>query len=285
MNKDGLDRLKRAVTALLTVLVLLLFADPSLAQQVGGCDPLYMQALKGRGYIEGGRESARNKSLIYKEDSVLEYSCIFSYVTNLDQETPIPFAAGALDHIVTTPAFNFLSNSFGHYYLGDRFYIGNTVDQDTPYLPSGDYFCDALARVWEIARCIDVNQYTTADNFFDFSWYEANDPRIYPTDYQKCTYAVKGVDLQSAFRNVQSQWLMDPNLAINTNTYGVDPMQTYAALTSWDPAIPGSNACGTPIPTGLTIYRKNSSYADYICPKPGCTHIPAGTGPGTCSNQ
>lgn len=282
MKRYGLKRYGRFAACLLTAVFLLLFTIPASVRAAdSGCDPQYMQALKGRATIEAQRQSAKNKNFIYKADSVLEYSCIFSFIEHGKSHTSMPVSAGAWDHIITTPAFNFLANSFGHVYLGGHFPAG------APNLPPDTYLCDAMARMWEFGRCINMNQYSGAEGFFDFTWYMATDPRQFPADYAACTPILAkdalnrdNLNLIDAFNGKQAQWLMHPDLAADGNGYAIDPVTTNQNLISWDTATGGNGECGAPIPTGLTIYRKDTSYEDYICAKPGCTYVP-GT-PGQC---
>ena len=50
------------------------------AQPVSPCDPQYMDALEARAWLEAEREISQNKNLIYKPDSVLEYTCFAGFL-------------------------------------------------------------------------------------------------------------------------------------------------------------------------------------------------------------
>lgn len=280
IQRNGTGWLKRGMIALGTfAIVFLLAAGPAVQAADSGCDPQYMQALNGRAQIEAMRQTAKNKNLIYKADSVLEYNCFFSFVEHAKSRTSMPVAAGAWDAVVTTPGFRYLAPNFGHYYLGGRFNPGGAA------LPPDTYVCDAMARMWEYGRCINMNQYGGMDGFFDFSWYVNQDPRQFPVGYAACQPAmsVNPNNMAAAFNGRQADWLMPPDLGQDGTSYPIDPVVTYQNLISWDPAVGGTAECGDPIPTGLTIYRRNTTYPDFICAKPGCTYVPGG-GPagGTC---
>jgi hypothetical protein len=274
MKNNGPTRLYRFAGKLALVLAFVLLAGPAAYSQTAtnGCDPLYMQALRGRGNLEAKREVSQNKNLIFKQDSVLEYSCFFSHITNMATQSRqlttenMPISQQALDVVASTPVFNFLANSYGHVYLGDHYQTGSMS------LPSGAYFCDAQAKMWEFARCINMHQYIDAESFFDFNWYMTNDPRQYPQDYAKCTPIAQATDLKSAFHGLQDTWLQTTSLLPDETQYGTDPVTTYLNLTRWDVG-DDAGECGEPIPTGLQVIRKTTAVPEMICAKPGCTLV------------
>ena len=253
----------RAVFAFAIALFLMLAVTPLPVYAIGGCDPEFMDALNNRALIESKRESAQNKNLIYKPDSVLEYSCIFAQVSSAQALTPITVHAGSWDHIITTPAFNFLAHNFGHTYLGGRYDIG------MPSLPGATYFCDAQARMWEMARCIDFHQYPDAEGFFDFNWFMNDDPRKYPAFYDACKPAVEAINLREAFNGLEAQWTLNPDPATDAEPYKTEAMASNMPRISWD----YDDTCGDPVPTGLTIRRFQWEEDEYICVKPGCTNV------------
>ncbi len=265
MGQTSRKNIARTATVLMTALALWLCTAPGPSQAAGGCDPQFMQSLKGRGYAEAKRESARNKNLLYKPDSVLEYSCFFSFLVHVQNFNSMPISPGAWDYIVSTPAFNYVASNFGHVYLGGHFAVGG------PEVPEGQYFCDAMARMWEFAHCINANQFTDAENFFDFNWYVNNDPRKYPAGYAACVPPNTPIDLREAFNGRQAEWAYTDAAATADGTaYLIDPVRTYLNLTDWTV----NDDCGPPVPTGIRVYRKDRSYPEYFCAKPGCTYVP-----------
>lgn len=273
------------------ILLALLCLVPVAVHADGGCDPLYMKSLRGRAKMEALREVAHNKNLIYKADSVMEYSCLFSHYANMEAHytNDQPAYTTAVNNLVGNPMYNFIGNNFGHTYIGGHY------PKEDFYAPSAPYFCDAMARMWEYARCINMLQYNAgptnanntngpdgkpspvpgSENIYDFKWYESNDPRKYPAEYQSCSPIIQDVDLKSAFRGLQDTWLVDDTAAKEDTAYGTDPVETYFKLTRWD--VDGGDKCGDPIPTGLTIYRgagkTATSSPELVCAKPGCTLI------------
>ena len=280
------------------VLMALLCLAPIAVRADGGCDPAYMKALRGRAKMEALREVAHNKNLLYKPDGVMEYSCVFSHFGNQEAnyaqtQTYKPDAAAnytlAVNNLIANPLFNFIGNNFGHTYMGGHY------PQEDVFTPSGSYFCDAMARMWEYARCINMLQYNAgpsngvatqgpdgstpptsgSENIYDFKWYESNDPRKYPAEYASCSPIIQSVDLKSAFRGLEDTWLVDETKATEDQAYGTDPVETYLKLTRWDVA--GGNDCGNPIPTGLAILRGAGkdvkATPELVCAKPGCTLI------------
>jgi hypothetical protein len=178
---------------------------------------------------------------------------------------PMPISQNALNVMAVSPIFNFLANNFGHVYLGDHYETGSAS------LPSGAYFCDAQAKMWEFARCLNAHQFTGAEGFFDFSWYMSKDPRQYPHDYAQCAPIAQSSDLQSAFDGMQQTWLQPVSLLPDEKQYGTDPVVTYLDRTRWDTGGDNSSKCGDPIPTGREIVRRDKASQEMICAKPGCT--------------
>ncbi len=272
LKTKGPKRLFKAGIVLFTALVLVLCAPPEKAQADGGCDPQYMQSLKGRSNSEAKRLSAQNRNYVYKPDSVLEYSCFFSFVVHAQNNISMPISPGPWDNIVSTPGFEFMAHNFGHSYLNGHFDPGDAE------APEGDYLCDAMGRLWTFARCIQHHQYAPAENSIDFSWYVNNDPRQFPADFPACAPAVKPIDLKDAFNGREAEWDLYRGFGDDI-PYPTDPVQTYLTRTDWTV----SAECGPPIPTGLHIYRKTSDYMEYVCAKPGCTYVPGpAAAAGTC---
>ena len=201
------NRLKNKVFLLLAGLLLTVsVAMPAIAQD-SPCDPQYMDALEARAYMEAQREIAQNKNLIYKPDSVLEYTCFdfflneaaSNFATNRQfSETdrwggyPTGFDVDttdiALTQVVLLPLTDYLNNNFNSTgvdvgeYLNNRAIIpppGQYADLQTSVDGTIAYTCAEMQRVWRSARCENFIPPSEQDydGFFDFEYHTTTDPR------------------------------------------------------------------------------------------------------------
>lgn len=267
------------------IVVLLLCGLPALAQSRTSCDPEYMQALNARGLIEARRETAQARNLIYKPDSVLEYSCFYGALNHFENTSSINIPGQYYDEVIRNALQDLVYINFGHTYLGGR------INRENPGVPLANFgLCDALARVWEFARCINFNSYQGADDFFDFSWYMENDPRIFPEEYARCESSVLALELQTAFNGMHTQFTLSPEPQLNEQPYRTDPigpLRDYPIYPLVGDMASYDISCArvAPIPTGLVIFRPGGNpeeYIEHICAVPGCTYVPQSRDSGTC---
>lgn len=271
-----------------------------------GCDPEFMDAIEARAWLHGQRRISQNQSLIYKPDSVLEYSCFNQYLGYLaanpqgrrfsENHPPYPtwpVVSGisdtsldfALFEVVYNPLVSYLGSNFGHTFLG-----GRTVDAGGQAPQWGQFNCSAMSYVWRLARCSDFAEneqgtYNVGDDeFYDFPWYAANDPRRLPAEYEACrppeqqiraamieTYRGEGQDGQHG-TEWESFVLMEENTpAIDTTQYEEDPIPTDVIL---DFVLPGDCAQSAVVPTGVMIEipSDNIEHQEFVCSKPACSY-------------
>ena len=216
------------------------------------------------------------------------------------------------------------SDKNGPIYLGGRF-LGNTSGIHDPRDQAAQsYACDQMVLVWNQARCMNFfdnsktspsggpsavttpansNAPTFTDGFFDFPWYLANDPRnpiLNLSENDKaCASPVSQNDLDTAFNSPTSPDTDNTNLYTispapgntfptgQTTAYTPDPIVTH--LDQILPRGPGSTGgnCAKPIPTGICVVRSGSSYtyADGVCPNPGCHYVMPSHGSATCPDD
>lgn len=280
------------------------------------CDPEYMDALEARAYMEAQREIAQNKNLIFKPDSVLEYSCFGSFLNrlagaNLFSEEGCCGTAGlgsgsldaALQTAVGSVLMTYLGNNFNNTFLNGR----SPLDYTFTGVAGGGYECDRMQQVWDTAKCMNFFDEGDHDGFYDFSWYITHDPRTFNlagTAGPRSRWDPAGTgaganscgagfistgDTNVAYNDQAARYLLpaenpwsDNNTTNDFTPYADDPVNSYyqMILPLGDP-MPGTAttvACAAPILTGVCVRRGPGSteYPDGVCPNPGCHYQPPG---------
>lgn len=248
------------------------------------CDPKYYDSLKSRAWLEAQREITQNQNLIYKPDSVLEYTCYDRYLNvlagnahNMFSETTRWGASQtnmqtALQNVVGEALGTYLAANFNHSFLGGRIALDHTpnpaVARDT------NYTCTNMAEVWAQAKCIDFIQNgtnDTTDGFFTFENYrDTPDKRTLPT-------ACANPDLRQ-------RWTNEISLStVNDFT----PWEETEVKTYFDLLDPANCSKSLQIPTGIVVLRSKLSpirYREKVCVASGCRYVPTGENTGTCQS-
>ena len=165
------------------------------------CDANYFESLKSRAWLEAQREITQNQNLIFKPDSVLEYTCFDRYLNELAQHAEDMFSEysgkwgvilpkdsmdKALDSLIGDPLFNYINANFeqpGYDLLGGRLNAGGSDDapqakpnEGQDHAPGeirgGSYSCDIMNQVWMQAKCFDFIDNPDEDGFYTFEHYE-----------------------------------------------------------------------------------------------------------------
>lgn len=175
------------------------------------CDPEFMDAVQARGYMEAQRQIEQNGNLIFKQDSVLEYTCFDQWMGHVSFDpawgfyqpfTDTGFSGsemtfyifnqsgnalyGSLSMVVWTALNKYIVNNYGdrtqpHRYLDGR---GATPTWDyTAPMVQGNYNCRDMENVWQTAHCMNFLDEPDHDSFFDFYWYAIQDARS--VDYSR----------------------------------------------------------------------------------------------------
>lgn len=227
------------------------------------CDPEYYGSLKARAWLEAEREIVQNQNLIFKPDSVLEYTCFDKYLDELADHAidmfsettrwgtilPSDSMDNALDDLVGYPTYTFVQSNFSHDFLGGRMRGSNYVP-DT--VAGGTYSCNVMNRVWMHAKCMDFIDDPDTDGFFTFEEYAnaSQDKRQLPNACSK-----------------SGLWQQNINDAYESVPWTEDDLETY--LDNLD-----AGQCGAipPIPTGLQVDNANfdGPYQEMVCIQPGC---------------
>lgn len=264
------------------------------AAAVTSCDPQYMDALESRAYLEAQREIAMNQNLIFKPDSVLEYTCFDKIMgtvarasgdrgnfseSNRWGEIPNHDTASldrAFDTVVTSALTSYISTNFGHTYLGGRTAINSNIQSVTGN--AGVYNCSEMLKVWNAARCMNFMDKPGQDGFHDFEYLKSNDPRQLPSACPNNGITAQWID--RAFNNKSARYVLTPENPLDATPYTDDPMTTY--LSKINPlGVAPAAACADPVPTGVIVFRQGFApeyYYEKVCPNPGCYYVPSGVG-------
>lgn len=281
----------------------LMFSHVAVAQFAATpCDPNYYQSLEARAWLEAQREITQNQNLIFKPDSVLEYTCFDNHLRELADhademfsETPrwgvailtTPVAQpqhmdNALNLLVSNALSAYDNSNFGHSFLGGRITAWAPIAAPAEATGTGyvsdasisgtDYACDIMQSVWLKAKCMNFIDNVAEDGFFTFAAYEADpDKRHLPT---RCTGAVPWT------ANLDAATDRDPNPAATTAPWEPDNVDTHL-----DSFYPSAGGCGTGlnrVTTGLIVIdtgrRPTYYYNENVCHVPGCHWEPTGAG-------
>jgi hypothetical protein len=187
----------------------------------GPCDVDYMTSLKSRAWLQAQQEITQNQNLIFKPDSVLEYTCFKDFMDVLaktanDGEIEIPqqlFSESerwgtilgdtsldnAMQNLTREAIGHWVTVNFGwssatpeklYYFLGGRSNPeaptngqGLFLEYDPPDVIPRDYTCGKMNDVWLEAKCMDFIDVPEEDGFFTFEEYrDDKDKRFLPKD-------------------------------------------------------------------------------------------------------
>ena len=223
------------------------------------CDVDLWGQMNRRARLHTQIDAVTVQNLVYKNDSVLEYSCFNSFlnVAVTADNMSFYFTPWYTDTIIRDGLINYLYVNFGHTFMGGRFPPGTAAPA-----AGAAYACQAMARVWATSRCLNFAQQEPYENFYDLnSFMTAEDLRRYPTP----TCAAPA----------------DP-----VATFGEVPV-AGTALASNIPADPA--ICGAAVPTGYVIdippdagEGRPRRYNEFVCVNPTCYYVPTGLNTGNC---
>lgn len=302
--------LRLCLAACVVVAGTALYSHPSLSQSdpKTPCDPEYMDALEARAWLEAQREITQNKNLIYKPDSVLEYSCFdkmlneaasnftghrqFSETDRWDgrpQDFTDKTTDDALKEVVLLPLRTYLNSNFNRNGFNAGDYLNNRFDHDyrVPLKVDGgtSYSCEEMQQVWLYARCQNFipKEEEKYDGFFDFAYYEKTDVRQESRDWALVckTPDPRIADARkAAFNNRQDLFDVTDELGNKAEGDG-KPYKEDDVVTHMDRILPdsGGNCQNNCVPTGICVERPDTNpkrYLEKVCPNPGCTFQPKG---------
>lgn len=285
----------RNIRCVMLCLFLLFGITAGALAQDTSCDHQIMDAMESKAWLHGQRRVAQNANLIFKPDSVLEYSCFDRFLGHIAVGGGRRFSEGdgpwgtitsnsstSLDIAVIQTSFlpllDYLDNNFRHTFLG-----GRSVAPSTPPPPYGSYTCDAMAYVWRIARCMNFMDEqapndTAFDGFYDFPFYNTTDPRIFPPEMAACTPPAAPEDIASriaaAYNNQQQYYVLQTENPLTLNSADTTPYATDPILLHLPFMLAGDCSNAAIIPTGVKVERNDlgTAYDEKICSIPACSY-------------
>ena len=250
-------------------------ASSALAQTPAAtpCDPNYYSSLKARAWLEAQREVTQNQNLIYKPDSVLEYTCFDRYLNvlagnaqNLFSESgrwgnimPADSMDKALQSVVgaaiqqyITANFESAGGSNSYDLLGGRLSILGGTYKNTDHNPAnvagGSYGCNIMNQVWMAAKCMDSipNETADKDGFFTFAEYQASpDKRFLPRQCPAMANNRWQNEINTASVPANTPWTEDP--VVIPKACEIPPMRTGLVVgRDTDPKVYHESVCLCP---------------------------------------
>lgn len=311
---DLLQRLKRnGVIALILMFAAVGGAAIAHAQTIAPqpCDPKYWKTLEARAWMEAEREIMQNQNLIFKPDSVLEYTCFDKMVSHGAKHLGDVFVHNpnyfgkmiiqrgqpysqemALQSVVTGALVTYMNDNFSNEYFSRR--AGSlrnkpaklNHDAMVPASSQQTYSdCKMMAEVWKAAKCmnfIDSQAFEATDGFYPYTELkpgpEGGQPvKGYDTigDVRKwpegCADAVKG-----------QEWTTKNDVAINKDENAGYKFKTPLKTTYEDvrKLVEPGQCNGQGFETGVTVILSGAvggsgggGNKDKVCSNPGCTLV------------
>lgn len=266
------------------------------------CDPKYWDSLTARAWMEAEREIIQNQNLIFKPDSVLEYTCFDKFVDHA--------AKNAGDIFVHTKYFgkeiitrgsnesmekgltNAVSTSLKAYddgsfkdgsFMADRAALVKDKGGSSSYSQSGtaslgSYSCNVMQNVWKTAKCInfiDNANFKMTDGFYPFKQIKGLDGTNV-AGYQESFSGDKDPRQWPANLKCtgpdQNEWKDKDDIAENlSEQYKFKQPLAQDFQKVREKIEPGQ--CGTAIKTGVkVIVNGQEAGDDGVCTNPGCTY-------------
>ena len=247
------------------------------------CDPDYFDSLKSRAWLEAQREITQNQNLIFKPDSVFEYTCFDLFLNEIADHAKDMFSEtnrwGAIPGVSETSMDDALQDLVGdalNQYIDQNFEIGEDgsydllggrlndegIDHDFKPINGANavYACDIMNQVWMAAKCMNFIDDEDHDGFFTFEDYANNDDhRFLPSQCRP---------------DIKSRWDQERRTAtVDDDTpWTEDKVETF-----FDKLDPKNCNNAEALPTGVTVQRvqRPTGYPEHVCIMPGCYYNPS----------
>ncbi|NCT41436.1 MAG: hypothetical protein GW778_07240 [Alphaproteobacteria bacterium] len=260
----------------------------------------YYKSLEARAWLEAQREITQNQNLIYKPDSVLEYTCFDNHLRGLAEHakdmfsetqrwSPAPIPVGhmktSLEALISNALVSYDNANFNASLLGGRLTASGGWGGSAPSEASGDayafessigsgaYACDIMQAVWQKAKCLNFVAIAASDGFFTFDDYASGNDKRFPAGSCASVASEFGTKIDEALppAGATTPWERDP------------------VKTKFEDFFPTTAGCGTGGPsrlkTGLVVEDNSRNdqppyfYFEHVCLVPGCHWKPSGAGP------
>ncbi len=272
------------------------YAQPQIAEQP--CDAGFWRQMEARAWQEAEREIMQNQNLIFKPDSVLDYTCfdqfaniaaaqggeIFTH-TNYFGEKIIERSMNestnnAIKSVVSFALQGYKIGQFPNSFLGGRSgAMSASTTRHSAQNPSNgnsaQYSCSNMSRIWQAAKCanfIDNSNFNDIDGFYPFkkikgetaeldvqSYEEIKETRAYPSPCNGEAGRLSWKKSNELAANI------DQDLYLFQSPLG----EIYRKVN--DKIEPGK-CTGGGIETGVTVITKDGAKGmDGVCSNPGCS--------------
>lgn len=276
------------------------------------CDPKYWDTMSARAWMEAEREIMQNQNLIFKPDSVLQYTCFDNMVSHgakylgdifvhtdyfgkvIIERKAAQAQEKALQNVVTASLTNYLNGNYPSVFLANRADRLRNKPATTSRTPDGgDYKqaedmapysnCNIMAEVWKASKCInfvDNDAFKGSDSFYPFRTLKPG-----PGD----SVTIPGYDTIGDVRYWPQlcadpvkgdEWVKKDEVATNQNENTGYKFKTPLETDFKDvrkmvePGACSLNSSG--IETGITIIVSGAGGSrgeDKVCTNPGCTYV------------
>ncbi len=285
----------------------------SIAEQT--CDSKVWETMEARARLETEREVMQNQNLIFKPDSILNYTCfdkmadhvaykvgdLFTHTTYFGPMV-IPRGPdgmdGAMTNVVISSMDAYIQANFAHAYLGGRggdsgFQVAGGAPPTVTPISNQAYSCNVMSQVWAAAKCMNfmhTTSFAESDGFFPFinlaglngatgiAGYEGkNDVRQWPTPCGG-TSPITGSTWKDMYRKSRNE----TSFGVQGGLYNYQTTNNSIFTRVRERIDPGS--CVPPIMTGVKVILQSGAtpYDDGVCTNPGCTFIKNGAN-GACA--
>jgi len=269
---------------LLALMLLILTSWQAAAQTAAPlCDDALWNQMVQRSRLQGQVDITKAENLIYKADSILQYTCFNRFMDVARTNMTYYFNPTFIDSAIKPIVDRWIADNYNHTAMGGR--IPSTV---TYAAASGsNYTCDMMARVWENAKCLNVDQIAPGDTLTGvFEFMLSPDPRALPTACVAGPTAPYGnAPVTSPVPPISIGTLSVPpppptggtfdcgailptGRVVDLSTVDVDSDSNFPWI------VIGTNAAGQPISSHI--------YNEKVCANAACTYWPDGVDAGHC---
>jgi len=243
-----------ALTAVLSAsLCLTIIPNSANAVTVGpGCDPVFMEAMQKKAWMEAQREIMIAQATIAKPDSVFALGCFDSMTSGFS----VGFSGGNdFTSNMNSNISNFISSAFNHS-LGGGHYPGGGNNSNLSN-------CSAMADLWKEARCANLDLPSKLLNTLqDIAGYDRGSfPATCPAPTGFGSTGSAATPLGTFY-----------GAKVAGKSVGAlfDDMNLFAKVVAPRSQLTAPGQCSAGIPTGVSINVSGSARPEIICPNPGC---------------
>ncbi|MEM9469635.1 MAG: hypothetical protein AAF988_05675 [Pseudomonadota bacterium] len=258
------------------------------------CDPDYWEVLSSRAWMEAEREIQQNQNLIFKPDSVFEYTCfdrllahtatnagsIFSHTGYFGGEIiPEESALGlrnSIGKVVYESLKVHINDNYSHTFLGGRAAHMDANSRDTNMilgatspgytaLFSGSFgTCQIMRDIWQTSKCanfVDNSEFDgsddsqSSDGFYPFDALTSADGSKTIAGYADSITDARGLPTQCSGTSAMGTWSSNiASIESHLNSSFRTPLAIIYSNVYTRTDANAPGNCGYAIPTGVTVY-------------------------------